>query len=100
MPLCKCSATTHARETALSSALDEAQGLNTRFRPGNRKNVTTTKSESMNETTQSVLDVKLSTSCKKRGITRDYTPFLLILQGMTLQLKVISLPLPSKYYKG
>ena len=29
--------------------------------------------------------------CKKRGITRDYTPFLLILQGMTLQLQGISL---------
>ena len=29
----------------------------------------------------------------KRGITRDYTPFLLILQGMTLQLQGIALPL-------
>ena len=28
----------------------------------------------------------------KRGITRDYTPFLLILQGMTLQLKGMTLP--------
>ena len=28
----------------------------------------------------------------KRGITRDYTPFLLILQGMTLQLQGITLP--------
>ena len=28
----------------------------------------------------------------KRGITRDYTPFLLILQGMTLQLQGIALP--------
>ena len=28
----------------------------------------------------------------KRGITRDYTPFLLILQGMALQLQGISLP--------
>ena len=31
----------------------------------------------------------------KRGITRDYTPFLLILQGMTLQLQGIALPPPS-----
>ena len=28
----------------------------------------------------------------KRGITRDYTPFLLILQGMALQLQGIALP--------
>ena len=28
----------------------------------------------------------------KRGITRDYTPFLLILQGMSLQLQGIALP--------
>ena len=28
----------------------------------------------------------------KRGITRDHTPFLLILQGMTLQLQGIALP--------
>ena len=28
----------------------------------------------------------------KRGIARDYTPFLLILQGMTLQLQGIALP--------
>ena len=30
--------------------------------------------------------------CKKRGITRDYTPFLLILQGMTLPSQGITLP--------
>ena len=30
--------------------------------------------------------------CKKRGITRDCTPFLLILQGMTLQLQGITPP--------
>ena len=30
-------------------------------------------------------------SSAKRGITRDYTPFLLILQGMTLQLQGITL---------
>ena len=28
----------------------------------------------------------------KRAITRDYTPFLLTLQGMTLQLQGITLP--------
>ena len=31
-------------------------------------------------------------TCEERGITRDYTPFLLILQGMALQLQGIALP--------
>ena len=30
--------------------------------------------------------------CEERGITRDCTPFLLILQGMALQLQGIALP--------
>ena len=36
--------------------------------------------------------VRLASAPAKRGITRDYTPFLLILQGMTLQLQGITLP--------